>query len=100
MSRKSRNNKPVRAATGLRRTMLSAAVLAMMCNSAAWAQGAAAPSSASDAAVPAAGAPAAGTTPTAQGAPKPVGANGTVQQDTVVVTGTRTGTKASQSLTP
>ncbi|MFM0644170.1 TonB-dependent receptor [Paraburkholderia bryophila] len=59
----------------VRRTMLSMAVLAVACNGTAWAQGA-----------PASGAVA--------------NSVNTVQQDTVVVTGTRTDTKASQSLTP
>ncbi|WP_144158021.1 TonB-dependent receptor plug domain-containing protein [Paraburkholderia sp. BCC1885] len=72
--------------------MLSATVLAITCNGAAWAQSAAAPAQASDAAAPS---PVAG-----QSAPKPTRTGATVQQDTVVVTGTRTGTKASQSLTP
>ena len=72
-----------RHAPRLRRTTLSAAVLALACNGAVWAQEAAAPAegASSSAAVSSA-------------------ANNTVQQDTVVVTGSRTQTKASKSLTP
>jgi iron complex outermembrane receptor protein len=99
------------AATGVRRKLLSAAVLAMTCNGAAWAQGAATPTPASDAATAAPGAQPAQTSPAAaqpaitrpaeqQSAARQAGATSTVQQDTVVVTGTRTSTKASQSLTP
>ncbi len=67
-----------RHAPRLRMTALSAAVLAMACNGAVWAQEAAAPA-----------------TPASSSA-----AASTVQQDTVVVTGSRTETKASKSLTP
>jgi iron complex outermembrane receptor protein len=91
--------------------MLSAAMLAITCNGAAWAQGAAVPTQASDAAAAAPGAQPGGTSPAAaqstttqpavqQSVARQTGATGTVQQDTVVVTGTRTSTKASQSLTP
>jgi iron complex outermembrane receptor protein len=111
MHRENRKNRARRATTRFRRKILSAAVLAITCNGAAWAQGAAAPTQASDAAAAAPGAQPAGTSSPAatQAAPtgattqrsaaRPAGANGTVQQDTVVVTGTRTSTKARQSLT-
>jgi iron complex outermembrane recepter protein len=91
--RKKRANQPV---IGVRGKALSVAMLAMTCNSAAWAQSPAVPAEASDAAtvVPATAQP-----KTASSAAK-TGAVSTVQQDTVVVTGTRTNTKASQSLTP
>ncbi len=94
MRRTNKNNPAAKLGTGFRfrRKMLSATVLAITCNGAAWAQSAAAPAQASDAAAPS---PVAG-----QSAPKPTRTGATVQQDTVVVTGTRTGTKASQSLTP
>ncbi|WP_260854068.1 TonB-dependent receptor plug domain-containing protein [Paraburkholderia sp. BCC1886] len=71
--------------------MLSLAVLAITCNGAAWAQSAPAPVQASDATA------SSGTTPSPA---KSTGTVDTVQQDTVVVTGTRTDTKASRSLTP
>ncbi|WP_171991617.1 TonB-dependent receptor plug domain-containing protein [Paraburkholderia phenazinium] len=80
--------------------MLSAAVLAITCNGAAWAQSAAAPAQASDAAAANGAQPAAVQSATSRAATKQAAATGTVQQDTVVVTGTRTSTKASQSLTP
>jgi iron complex outermembrane receptor protein len=80
--------------------MLSAAVLAITCNGAAWAQSAAAPAQASDAAAANGAQPAAAQSATSRAATKQAAATGTVQQDTVVVTGTRTSTKASQSLTP
>jgi len=80
--------------------MLSAAVLAITCNGAAWAQSAAAPAQASDAAAANGARPAAAQSATSRAATKQAAATGTVQQDTVVVTGTRTSTKASQSLTP
>ncbi|MFM0305656.1 TonB-dependent receptor [Paraburkholderia sediminicola] len=90
-----RNNRATRPIIGVRRTVLSVAVLAATCNSVAWAQSAA-PTQASDAGTaPAAAQPNAGASTAGQSAT----AN-TVQQDTVVVTGTRTDTKASQSLTP
>ncbi|WP_322047319.1 TonB-dependent receptor [Paraburkholderia sp. J67] len=60
--------------------VLSAAVLALACNGAVWAQEAAAPAAAASGAT--------------------ANATSTVQQDTVVVTGSRTETKASKSLTP
>ncbi|AIO37145.1 tonB dependent receptor family protein [Burkholderia cenocepacia] len=63
--------------------VLSAALVALVCNGAAWAQDAAAPAAASDGS-----------------AARPAGSVDTVQQETVVVTGTRTDTKASKSLTP
>ncbi|MGF6642808.1 TonB-dependent receptor plug domain-containing protein [Paraburkholderia sp. GAS82] len=106
MRKKNRKNNAAEAATGVRIKLLSAAVLAITCNGAAWAQGATAPAQASDAAATAAGAQPAATVPNAAQsektapAAKHAVANGTVQQDTVVVTGTRTSTKASQSLTP
>jgi iron complex outermembrane receptor protein len=111
MHRESRKNQTRQATTGVRRKLLSAAVLAITCNGAAWAQGAAAPTQASDAAATPAGTQPGGTPPAStQAAPsgataqqstaRQSAARGTVQQDTVVVTGTRTGTKASQSLTP
>jgi iron complex outermembrane receptor protein len=106
MRKKNRKNNAAAAATGVRIKLLSAAVLAITCNGAAWAQGATAPAQASDAAATAAGAQPAATVPNAAQsektapAAKHAVANGTVQQDTVVVTGTRTSTKASQSLTP
>ncbi|MEX3845443.1 TonB-dependent receptor plug domain-containing protein [Paraburkholderia sp. BR10882] len=77
--------------------VLSFAVLAVACNGAALAQDAAAT----------AGPAAAASAPTNAAAPgaesaasQRSGAAQTVQQDTVVVTGTRTDTKASKSLTP
>jgi iron complex outermembrane receptor protein len=111
MHRENRNNRARRATTRFRRKMLSAAMLAITCNGAAWAQGAAVPTQASDAAAAAPGAQPGGTSPAAaqstttqpavqQSVARQTGATGTVQQDTVVVTGTRTSTKASQSLTP
>ena len=96
MRGKDRKNRADRSIIGVRGKVLSVAVLAATCNGAAWAQSAAAPVEASDtAAVPAAAQ--AKTGPSAATQP---GAVNTVQQDTVVVTGTRTDTKASQSLTP
>ncbi|SIO26988.1 iron complex outermembrane recepter protein [Paraburkholderia phenazinium] len=95
-----RKSRAGQAATGFRRTMLSAAVLAITCNGAAWAQSAAAPAQASDAAAANGAQPAAVQSATSRAATKQAAATGTVQQDTVVVTGTRTSTKASQSLTP
>jgi iron complex outermembrane receptor protein len=106
MRKKNRKNEAAAAATGVRIKLLSAAVLAITCNGAAWAQGATVPAPASDAAATAAGAQPAATVPNAAQsektapAAKHAVANGTVQQDTVVVTGTRTSTRASQSLTP
>jgi len=109
MRKKNRKNEAAGATTGVRIKLLSAAVLAVTCNGAAWAQGVTAPTQASDAAAiapTATGAQPAATVPdatqSAKAAPavKHAVANGTVQQDTVVVTGTRTSTKASQSLTP
>ncbi|MGF6764364.1 iron complex outermembrane receptor protein [Paraburkholderia sp. GAS33] len=106
MRKKNRKNEAAPAAAGVRIKLLSAAVLAITCNGAAWAQGATVPAPASDAAATAAGAQPAATVPNAAQsektapAAKHAVANGTVQQDTVVVTGTRTSTKASQSLTP
>ena len=92
-NRKNRAEQPV---IGVRKKMLSVAVLAITCNGAAWAQDAAAPGQTS----PAAEAPAVNqATPPASAATQS-GAGDTVRQDTVVVTGTRTDTKASQSLTP
>lgn len=79
---------------GIRMKVLAFAVLAIACNGAAWAQSAAAPAAASDAG---AAAPSA-QNPAQAGAARATG--DTVQQDTVVVTGTRTDTKASKSLTP
>ncbi|MCP3715479.1 TonB-dependent siderophore receptor [Paraburkholderia sp. CNPSo 3281] len=76
--------------------VLSFAVLAIACNGAALAQDAAA--TADPAA--AASAPTNAAAPAASAAPQHSGAAQTVQQDTVVVTGTRTDTKASKSLTP
>ncbi|MEK6348121.1 MAG: TonB-dependent receptor [Burkholderia sp.] len=67
--------------------LVSATVLTLAC-SAAWAQAAAAPDAASD-------------TNAARGAaPATTNASTTVRQDAVVVTGARTQTRASQSLTP
>jgi len=109
MRKKNRKNEAARATTGVRIKLLSAAVLAVTCNGAAWAQGVTVPTQASDAAATAptaTGAQPAATVPdatqSAKAAPavKHAVASGTVQQDTVVVTGTRTSTKASQSLTP
>jgi iron complex outermembrane recepter protein len=98
MRGKDRKNGVDQPIIGVRRKVLSAAVLAITCNSAAWAQGAAAPTGASDTvAVPAAAPSKAGA---ATPAAKQSGPVNTVQQDTVVVTGTRTDTRASQSLTP
>ena len=97
MREKNRKSQAARAATGVRIKLLSAAVVAVTCNGAAWAQGATAPTQASDAA---ATSPNAAQSVTTRAAAKQAVANGTVQQDTVVVTGTRTSTKASQSLTP
>ncbi|OAJ60045.1 hypothetical protein A6V36_25370 [Paraburkholderia ginsengiterrae] len=96
MRGKNRKNRADQPVIGVRRKALSVAVLAITCNGVAWAQGAAAPAEASDAAavVPAA------AQPTAASSTAKPGAVNTVQQDTVVVTGTRTNTKASQSLTP
>lgn len=96
-NRKDRKYGTDRPIIGVRRKVLSVAVLAATCNSAAWAQGAATPTEASDAAAVAPGAaqPDAGASNARQ-----TGTVNTVQQDTVVVTGTRTDTKASQSLTP
>jgi iron complex outermembrane receptor protein len=105
MRKKNRKNRADRATTGVRRTLLSAAVLAATCNGAAWAQGTAVP--ASEATAPASATQGANAPRSTPGPPaaqsstvKHAGASGTVQQDTVVVTGTRTSTKASQSLTP
>lgn len=100
-STRTRKAQGAQLALGVRMKILPFAVLAVVCNGAALAQsvatpGAAAPIAASDAGT------AAGST-TAPAAQKPTartGAGETVQQDTVVVTGTRTDTKASQSLTP
>ena len=106
MHKKNGKNEATLATAGIRITLLSAAVLAITCNGTAWAQGATAPTQASDAAATATGAQPAATVPNAAQsgktapAAKHTVANGTVQQDTVVVTGTRTSTKASQSLTP
>ena len=106
MHNKNGKNEATLATAGIRITLLSAAVLAITCNGTAWAQGATAPTQASDAAATATGAQPAATVPNAAQsgktapAAKHTVANGTVQQDTVVVTGTRTSTKASQSLTP
>jgi iron complex outermembrane receptor protein len=91
-NRKNRSDQPI---IGVRKKMLSVAVLAVTCNGGAWAQDAAAPTQASDVAV-SPGAPP--TTPPS--AVRHPGSGDTVRQDTVVVTGTRTDTKASQSLTP
>ncbi|WP_322015570.1 TonB-dependent receptor [Paraburkholderia sp. J12] len=87
-----KNKRPVQAVLGVRMKALPLAVLAIACNGAAMAQSAAPPVSASDASAPAA------QQSGAAGGPR--AGNNTVQQDTVVVTGTRTDTKASQSLTP
>ncbi|WP_168790519.1 TonB-dependent receptor plug domain-containing protein [Paraburkholderia aromaticivorans] len=97
MRGKDRKNRADRPIIGVRRKVLSVAVLAATCNSVAWAQSAAAPTEASNAAAvaPSAAQPNAGAADAKQS-----GAVNTVQQDTVVVTGTRTDTKASQSLTP
>jgi len=104
MRGKSRKNRAGQPIMGARRKVLSVAVLAITCNSAAWAQSAAAPTGASDASVasPAAEPAQTQTSPAAsvQSSAKQPGAADTVQQDTVVVTGTRTDTKASKSLTP
>ena len=106
MHKKNGKNEATLATAGIRIKLLSAAVLAITCNGTAWAQGATAPTQASDAAATATGAQPAATVPDAAQSGKTVPAakhtvaNGTVQQDTVVVTGTRTSTKASQSLTP
>jgi iron complex outermembrane receptor protein len=106
MHKKNGKNEATLATAGIRIKLLSAAVLAITCNGTAWAQGATAPTQASDAAATATGAQPAATVPNAAQAEKTAPAakhtvaNGTVQQDTVVVTGTRTSTKASQSLTP
>ncbi|MFM0159981.1 TonB-dependent receptor plug domain-containing protein [Paraburkholderia sediminicola] len=104
MRGKSRKNRAGQPIMGARRKVLSVAVLAITCNSAAWAQSAAAPTGASDASVasPAAEPTQTQTSPaaTAQSKAKQPGTADTVQQDTVVVTGTRTDTKASKSLTP
>ncbi|MFM0502881.1 TonB-dependent receptor plug domain-containing protein [Paraburkholderia caffeinilytica] len=87
---------------GARRKVLSVAVLAITCNGAAWAQSAAAPTGVSDAPVASPTADSTQTSPaaSAQSKARQPGAADTVQQDTVVVTGTRTDTKASKSLTP
>lgn len=92
MYRKSGKNDADQNAVGVRMKVLSVAVLALACNGAAWAQEGSGDVSATPQ----------GTPPAAKGAPaaKTGGAVDTVQQDTVVVTGTRTDTKASQSLTP
>jgi iron complex outermembrane receptor protein len=104
MRGKSRKNRAGQPIMGARRKVLSVAVLAISCNSAAWAQSAAAPTGASDASVasPTAEPAQTQTSPAAsvQSSAKQPGAADTVQQDTVVVTGTRTDTKASKSLTP
>ena len=98
MRGKDRKNGVDQPIIGVRRKVLSVAVLAITCNSAAWAQGATAPTDASDAvAVPAA---APSKADAATSVAKPSSPVNTVQQDTVVVTGTRTDTRASQSLTP
>jgi iron complex outermembrane receptor protein len=99
MRGKDRKNGIDQPIIGVRRKVLSVAVLAITCNSAAWAQGAAAPADASDAV--AAPASASSKADAATSVAKPSGGPvNTVQQDTVVVTGTRTDTRASQSLTP
>jgi iron complex outermembrane receptor protein len=80
---------------GSRVKAVSLAVFALACSSASWAQTTAQPVSASSSA--------AAVTTAQQPAPQGAGSNttpDTVQQDTVVVTGTRTDTKASKSLTP
>ncbi|WP_040123754.1 TonB-dependent receptor plug domain-containing protein [Paraburkholderia xenovorans] len=105
---KNRAGQPV---IGGRRKMLPVAMLAITCNGAAWAQGATAPTEASDVfaaapeAQPTQTSPAPAPPATSQSMARPPagrqpGSVDTVQQDTVVVTGTRTTTKASQSLTP
>jgi iron complex outermembrane receptor protein len=99
MRGKDRKNGIDQPIIGVRRKVLSVAVLAITCNSAAWAQGSAAPADASDAV--AAPASASSKADAATSVAKPSGGPvNTVQQDTVVVTGTRTDTRASQSLTP
>jgi iron complex outermembrane recepter protein len=74
-----------------RRTMMSAAVLMFAFKEAAWAQSAVPVSDASAAAV---------STAPVNGTPHDSTQYGVQVQDRVVVTGTRTSTKASQSLTP
>ena len=88
--------------------MLSVAALAITCNGSAWAQSATASAQVSSAATAATGTTgtqsaetSAPTRPPAlQLASRQAGATSVVLQDAVVVTGTRTSTKASQSLTP
>ncbi|CAN0620840.1 iron complex outermembrane recepter protein [Burkholderia multivorans] len=81
-----------RTGAGARLKLISAAVLTLACGT-VWAQAAATPDAASDATA----APPSANPDTPARAPK---AQSTVQQDTVVVTGARTQTRASQSLTP
>jgi iron complex outermembrane receptor protein len=106
-NRKNRADQPI---IGVRKKVLSVAVLAVTCNGGAWAQDAAAPTEASDVAAspgaqpnqtsPAVVPPATTQPTTPTSAVRQPGSGNTVRQDTVVVTGTRTETKASQSLTP
>jgi iron complex outermembrane recepter protein len=96
---RSNKKQPRQGNHGVSVKVLSLAVFAIACNGTAWGQEAAAPAG------PASAAAGAGTvqSPTQGGespAVQPHSGSATVQQDTVVVTGTRTDTRASKSLTP
>lgn len=100
VSIKKQNNETI---LGARMKVLSIVVLAIVCNGEVWAQDAS-PPVASDGATGAAESGAV-QTPLSTGAktnatPRPADATDTVRQDAVVVTGSRTNTKASRSLTP
>ncbi|WP_240648368.1 TonB-dependent receptor plug domain-containing protein [Pararobbsia silviterrae] len=82
----------------MRLKVISFAVLAA-CHGASWAQSASAASDAGAAAAPQPPAQSAQAQPS-NAAQTPTAGTNTVQQDTVIVTGTRTDTKASKSLTP
>jgi iron complex outermembrane receptor protein len=109
MSKKNRKNRSGKSIIEVNRKILPVAVLAITCNGAVWAQSAPAGNT-SVASGAAAGTPSTVTSPASANTvstqavrpstTKQPGSTATVQQDTVVVTGTRTSTKASQSLTP
>jgi len=97
-----KNKRAEQAILGIRMKVLSIAVLAIAYNGAAWAQSVATQPANGEATAPA-GTSTGKTSPAlvvASSAGVQAGTSDIVQRDTVVVTGTRVDTKASQSLTP